>query len=132
MHFRYILLLFSKRHELISSTHEAVCCVWKWSFKKGYVKIGLQNFLLVIFDWKMCKNLATHLKLMRDETHFKVIIDSDHHSTTHEITEELNVLHMFVEKNLNIFAMSRNSMYGSLISLASAIHIWNTMKLIHF
>ncbi|GIY78721.1 histone-lysine N-methyltransferase SETMAR [Caerostris darwini] len=36
-----------------------------------------------------------------DETHVKVIIDSDHHSTTREIADELNVSHTCIQQKNN-------------------------------
>ena len=53
-------------------------------WKKGSVRIGLLNFVLVIFQ-----RSGGPVKV--DKTHIKAIIDSDRHSTTHEIAEKLDV-----------------------------------------
>ena len=66
-------------------------------WKNGSIKIGLPNFVLVIFHSKAQRSGRP---VEDDKCHIKAIIDSVRHSTTCEIAEKLKVSHDCIKKKL--------------------------------
>ena len=71
--------------------HKNMCSIWAWR-----LEIKCQNWW---FWWFFTRNEQRSGRSVKvDETHIKVIIDLDRHSTTREIAEKLNVS---LKKNLH-------------------------------
>ena len=77
--------------------HKKLCTIYgnkalkEKQCQNWFAKVCYGNFLL--------KNAQQYGCLVEvDETHIKSIIDSDRHSTTHEIVEKLNVPHKRIKK----------------------------------
>ena len=139
-HFRHILLYYFRKGKKASQAHKKLYAVYKnEALKERQCQNWFAKFRSGDFSLKNAQRSGRPIEV--DETHIKAIIDTDRHSTTLEITEKLNVSHTCIQKNENCLAMSRSSIYGSLISLrkliwrnvlTSAIRFRSATKLIHF
>ena len=64
-HYRHILLFYFRKGKNASQAHKKLCAVYDdEALKNGSVKIGLTNFVLVIFHSKTKNALVVQLKLM--------------------------------------------------------------------
>ena len=64
-HYRHILLFYFRKGKNASQAHKKLCAVYgDETLKNGSVKIGLTNFVLVIFHSKTKNALVVQLKLM--------------------------------------------------------------------
>ena len=75
-----------------------MCRIWENLERKAVSKLVCQ-----ISFWRFFTDRSVEV----DEIHIKAIIDSDHHSTTREIAEKLDVSHTCTEKRLKQFGYVR-------------------------
>ena len=94
----YFAFLFPQR-ENASQAHKKLCAVYgDEALKERQCKNWFAKFRSGDFSLKDEKHHGRPVEV--DDVLIKAIIDSDRHSTTHEIAKKLHVLHTCIENHL--------------------------------
>ncbi|XP_035721994.1 histone-lysine N-methyltransferase SETMAR-like [Vespa mandarinia] len=99
VHFRHILLYYFRKERIVS-TKEVMAVYGNEALKERQYQNWFTRFRSGDFSLKNAQRSGRPIEV--DQIHIKDIIDSDRHSTTHDIAEKLNVSHTCIEKKLKI------------------------------
>ncbi|KAF7382237.1 hypothetical protein HZH66_013669 [Vespula vulgaris] len=101
LYFRHILLYYLRKGKNASQAHKKLCAVWNEALKEEQYQNWFAKFRSGDFSLKNAQRSGHPVKV--DETHIKVIINSNCHSITREIVEELNISRTCIKKKLKQF-----------------------------
>ena len=111
-HFRHILLFYFRKGKNASQAHKKLCAVYgDEALKERQCQNWFVKFRSGDFSLKDEKRSGRPVEV--DDDQIKAIIDSDRHSTTREITEELHVSHTCIENRLKQLRYVKTRYMGS-------------------